>query len=81
MSDREVDTGHVTELVLRSTHVGDSGTYVCTATNTHGALTADFHLLVQGRMNIVVIFTKLFDVEHLNQVNLIPRWSLALDIL
>ncbi|XP_063589130.1 cell adhesion molecule Dscam2-like [Penaeus indicus] len=47
LSDREVDTGQVSELVLRSTHVGDSGTYVCTATNTHGSLTADFHLLVQ----------------------------------
>ncbi|XP_069972795.1 cell adhesion molecule Dscam1 isoform X4 [Penaeus vannamei] len=47
LSEREVDTGQVTELVLRSTHVGDSGTYVCTATNTHGSLTADFHLLVQ----------------------------------
>ncbi|XP_066948108.1 cell adhesion molecule Dscam2-like isoform X4 [Macrobrachium rosenbergii] len=47
VSEREVDTGRVSELVLHTTHVGDSGTYVCTATNAHGSLTADFHLLVQ----------------------------------
>ncbi|XP_071541356.1 cell adhesion molecule Dscam2-like [Panulirus ornatus] len=47
MSERQLDSGRVSELVIRSAHITDSGTYVCTATNTHGALTADFHLLVQ----------------------------------
>ncbi|XP_069947115.1 cell adhesion molecule Dscam2 isoform X1 [Cherax quadricarinatus] len=47
VSERQVETGQVSELVLRSSHLSDSGTYVCTATNTHGSLTADFHLLVQ----------------------------------
>nr|XP_045585779.1 Down syndrome cell adhesion molecule-like protein Dscam2 isoform X2 [Procambarus clarkii] len=47
VSERQVEAGQVSELVLRSSHLSDSGTYVCTATNTHGALTADFHLLVQ----------------------------------
>ncbi|XP_042226887.1 Down syndrome cell adhesion molecule-like protein Dscam2, partial [Homarus americanus] len=47
VSERATEGGRVSELVLRSTHISDSGTYVCTSTNTHGALTADFHLLVQ----------------------------------
>ncbi|KAK7082481.1 hypothetical protein SK128_000210 [Halocaridina rubra] len=47
VSEREMEKGRLSELVLHTTHVGDSGTYVCTATNAHGFLTADFHLLVQ----------------------------------
>ncbi|KAK8753149.1 hypothetical protein OTU49_002817, partial [Cherax quadricarinatus] len=47
VSERQVETGQVSELVVRSSHLSDSGTYVCTASNTHGSLTADFHLLVQ----------------------------------
>ncbi|XP_045105879.1 Down syndrome cell adhesion molecule-like protein Dscam2 isoform X1 [Portunus trituberculatus] len=47
VSDRNTDGGRVSELVLRSTHITDTGTYTCTASNTHGSLTADFHLLVQ----------------------------------
>ncbi|KAK4287145.1 hypothetical protein Pmani_039780, partial [Petrolisthes manimaculis] len=47
VSERGTEGAQVSELVLHSTHITDSGTYTCTATNTHGALEADFHLLVQ----------------------------------
>ncbi|CAL4117642.1 unnamed protein product, partial [Meganyctiphanes norvegica] len=47
ISERETDYVSITELVIRSTLVGDSGHYICTANNDHGSLTSDFQLLVQ----------------------------------
>ncbi|CAL4194541.1 unnamed protein product, partial [Meganyctiphanes norvegica] len=47
ISERDSDSGRVSELVIRSTLVEDSGRYICTATNAHGSMTADSHLLVQ----------------------------------
>ncbi|XP_050729970.1 cell adhesion molecule Dscam2-like isoform X1 [Eriocheir sinensis] len=47
VSERGTDGGQVSELTLRATHITDTGTYTCTATNDHGSLASDFVLLVQ----------------------------------
>lgn len=54
MSDRKVEMGKVSELLVHLAQVDDSATYVCTATNTHGTLMQDFHLLVQGMVVMVI---------------------------
>ena len=57
----EDDGGEVSELLLQGAQLGDSGKYVCQATNDHGSLSADFHLMVQGNLefsspNILFLF-------------------------
>ncbi|CAL4123552.1 unnamed protein product, partial [Meganyctiphanes norvegica] len=59
ISERELDTGRVSELTLHSAHISDSGKYICTATNAHGSMTTEFHLKVQDVPNPPVGLTVL----------------------
>ena len=43
--------GTISKLVVTDAHLEDSGTFSCTASNTHGVRTSHLHLLVQGDAN------------------------------